>query len=503
MYVNERVVFFMCGFLAHMGVQRQGIWNEWKKLATRRVTFVVCREQHKEAQPDELVYNKFDALFDSYFKIRQELRLKNNGLYNEYSKLPLRDQKNALLYVMRYRRSLELGSYVMDYSLQDSFQSSDFGLHVPLSLLVPSEWGSPEIALNTAAALKFAVENASSDMYWIVSGFDIPVVHPDNVQPFIEWSKTPYGLRMIPKQLEMDVNTLLRDTRISSNPTLKTLRRVERAIDEVDRDLEEELDDLLLNRKNTKQYKAKRRDIIKEYREREPLLAVDPKAFELVPFFISSGLNIVNELEPVVGSQWMCLIHDDARAVGNARDNLLEWFTFQYYSNNYSLKKAMNRGIKNKYRWKVADETFIHTILAHKYGEQVRKMQTSYMPHWIPWDSNTLTDDPDSWLVDHVNPSSQHTKIQSDTPLTTILQYEYYNSKIFHAPKEVKIVCYRKVGATFPLNGKDFAFLRIVWEQGFDESSCEQIYNNWHGTNLIAKEDLRAKKGDRFVKLRL
>ena len=180
-------------FLAHMGVQQKEVWQAWKNTATRTVSFVVCHEEHRKASEDELIYKKYDPLFNDKFRLKNKFKREESRsmttLMTKFKQLPLQEKQNALFYVMRLRRSLELGTYV----IEDEQKTSNFGLQVPLSRLVPSEWSSPEIALNTAASLKFAVEKTNADIYWIVSGFDIPLVHPDNVTPFIQWKQGGYG----------------------------------------------------------------------------------------------------------------------------------------------------------------------------------------------------------------------------------------------------------------------------------------------------------------------
>ena len=151
-------------------------------------------------------------------------------------------------------------------------------------------------------------------------------------------------------------------------------------------------------------------------------------------------------------------------------------------------------------------ETFIHTLLAYKYSEQTRVSNTSYMPYWIPWSSNTLTNNQNTWLVDYIDPGPAHTQVSSSTPLKTILQFEYYNMLQFRRKNnlnDLQAICsYRKVANSFQIQGEDYVFLQGVWVNGFNEDECIKVYNTLHNKNLVTKEDLRFNKGDRFIQLR-
>lgn len=188
-------------FLAHLGVQQPELWTEWANKSKNHIHFIVCQEEHEKGTNPNLA---FEPLFDGRMEIKE--RRKHRELWRTYDKKTWVEKRNIKLDILRKRHSLELGTLVM----KSTQREHTFGTPVPLDKLVPSEWSSPEIALNTAAALKFAVQQTGADLYWIVSGFDIPLVHPDSLQPFVYWKKCDYGFRLPEKTTFDDSLTLMK-----------------------------------------------------------------------------------------------------------------------------------------------------------------------------------------------------------------------------------------------------------------------------------------------------
>lgn len=469
-------------FLAHLGVQQPELWTEWANKSNNDIHFIVCQEEHEKGTNPNLA---FKSLFDDDFKERRPRR-DTRELWVTYDNKSWVEKRNIKLDILRNRRSLELGTLVM----KSTQREHTFGTAVPLDKLVPSEWSSPEIALNTAAALKFAVQQTCADLYWIVSGFDIPLVHPDRLQPFVYWKRCDYGFRLPEKTTFDDSLTLM---------------------DGINSHTEQQWKDI---KTNIYMYEHGAGEEEPGAGEEEPkYYNFSERVFDIAEFLHGSGLSVESlgdytSLSPVRGSQWMCLVKEDAEFIGDARDNLMELATYKFYMHNNTLKKNMNIGSKAAWEgWKVADETFIHTLLAHKYKRQEILTDTTYMPYWIPWDTNKLTNDPNTWWVDivDVGVKRKHYLVPAPDPLIKILKYGYHNMHLhkYDLGDLRAIVSYRKVDKLYIMSQKEKDFLNSVWDNGFKKQECLELYNLLHGKLPVYwHADTRADLGTR-LRLRL